>query len=82
MGALTACTLRSRDDFVNYGVGGALVGGFLGLKQGTVHSVFMTSTCIGAFAIANAYVVASFKEYVDETNAYPVILGKSKKEDA
>jgi hypothetical protein len=61
---------------VNNGVGGAILGGFLGLKKGTVHSVFMLSTGVGAIAIANAFIVSSFKRYVDETDAYPVLLGK------
>lgn len=63
-GTMASATLRNTNDSLNAGVGGALLGAFIGGKYGTVHNVFVGSVGVGAVAVLNAYAVRKFQESV------------------
>ncbi len=58
---------RSKNDLVNDGLGGALVGMYLGLKTKKINNFITYSLGCGALAVFTSYVEQSFKQNMDET---------------
>ena len=54
-GACAASGIRGVDDSLNYGVGGAGVGMFLGMRSQSLHQVVYKGIVLGALGIATAY---------------------------
>lgn len=54
-GACIAAGIRSKDDALNYGVGGACVGAFLGVRTKSIHKTVMNIILLGATGTAIAY---------------------------
>jgi len=54
-GACAASGIRGKDDSLNYGVGGAGVGVFLGLRAKSLHQVCLKAIALGALGTACSY---------------------------
>lgn len=54
-GALVSRGVRDKDDSLNFGVGGALAGAFLGLRSGSPHQVVLKAITVGCAGVACAF---------------------------
>jgi hypothetical protein len=61
-GAMLSQGVRSKQDSLNWGFGGACVGLFLGLRAKKVHSVVMNMITLGAIGTACDYGCRSFDQ--------------------
>eukprot|EP00595_Chromulina_sp_UTEXLB2642_P003450 CAMPEP_0196761776 /NCGR_PEP_ID=MMETSP1095-20130614/1078_1 /TAXON_ID=96789 ORGANISM="Chromulina nebulosa, Strain UTEXLB2642" /NCGR_SAMPLE_ID=MMETSP1095 /ASSEMBLY_ACC=CAM_ASM_000446 /LENGTH=165 /DNA_ID=CAMNT_0042111729 /DNA_START=8 /DNA_END=505 /DNA_ORIENTATION=+ len=64
---------RGKDDHINQGVGGALLGAFIGLRKNSSHTVFLSSIAIGATGLLSSYCFAAVKTQRDSSNYYTLM---------
>jgi hypothetical protein len=66
IGAVAARTARDKDDSLNFGVGGALAGFFLGMRQGTrggsLHQVVLKGATLGMAGVICNFCAGKFTD--------------------
>ena len=67
-GACTAAMFRSKNDLINDGLGGALVGMFLGLKTRKINNFITYGLGCGGLALFTSFVEQSFKQNMDDSS--------------
>ena len=62
LGAVAARTARDKDDSLNFGVGGALAGMFLGMRSKSLHQVVLKGATLGMAGVICNFCAGKFTD--------------------